>query len=117
MVELLAYSGGNHNDHWAFFVRSHDNPDFGVMIHATGDVMNGFTLEIKRCHDFQATGNYPTKRIPLQWVDAQYFDENAMFNNGIRKVDHHPVCRFESSAFQIGPPAKCLNTAANGVST
>ncbi|KAH9979118.1 hypothetical protein BGW80DRAFT_1283103 [Lactifluus volemus] len=109
LVELLVYSGRPFKDHWAYFVRSHTNPDIGVIIHAAGDVRNGFQFEIKRSHDFQATGNHPSQRIPLQWVDAKYFDEKAMLNNGKRIVVHEPVCGFEASAHKVEVPSKSLN--------
>ncbi|KAH9961999.1 hypothetical protein BGW80DRAFT_1356829 [Lactifluus volemus] len=110
LVELLVYTGGLFKNHWAYFVRSHTNRDIGIMIHAAGDVMNGFKFEIKRCHDFQATGNHPSQRIPLQWVDAKYFDEKAMFNNGVRVVVDQPVGGFEISAAKVKVPSKSLNT-------
>ncbi|KAH1338197.1 hypothetical protein KXV55_008234 [Aspergillus fumigatus] len=89
---------------------------YNVMIHATGDVRNGFKFEIKRSHDFRTTQNPPTKRIPLQWVDGQYFDEKAMFNNGQYKVDDVPVCRFESSVHKIKAPGKSLNATSDTAS-
>ncbi|CAM1503389.1 Fc.00g081650.m01.CDS01 [Cosmosporella sp. VM-42] len=113
LVELLIYNGSPFKDHWAYWVRSHIDPDVGVLIHATGDVRNGFTFEVKRNHDFRATGNVPSKRVPLQWVDRRYFDESAMLNNGKRKIDYNPVCGFESSAYKITPPGKTLNDKVN----
>ena len=77
LVELLTYSGGLFKNHWAYFVCSHANKDIGVKIHADGDVRTGFQFEINRSHDLQATGYHPSQRIPLQWVDAKYFDEKA----------------------------------------
>ncbi|QQK42088.1 kinase-like domain-containing protein [Penicillium digitatum] len=65
LVELLIYNGAPFKDHWSYWVRSHQDPDLGVLIHAAGDVRNGFQFKIKRDHDFRATGNLPTKRIPL----------------------------------------------------
>lgn len=97
-------------------MRSRVSPDLGVMIHATGDVRNGFKFEIKRSHDFRTTQNPPTKRIPLQWVDGQYFDEKVMFNNRQYKVDDVSVCRFESSIHKIKAPGKSLNTTSNTAS-
>ncbi|RYO76717.1 hypothetical protein DL766_004165 [Monosporascus sp. MC13-8B] len=117
LVELLIYNGAPFKDHWAYWVRSHNNPDIGVLIHATGDVKNGFKFEVKRSHDFQATGNRPTKRIPLQWVDARHFSEKAMFNGGKRKVDYIPVCGFEASVHKIKAPGKTLNAVDDSVST
>lgn len=110
MVELITYSGAPFKDHWAYFIRSHQNPQVGVVIHATGDVRNGFVLEFKRSYDFDTTATDPTSRIPLQWVDAQYFDEIAMLNNNIQKMDYGPVCAFEASASKIKAPAKTLNS-------
>lgn len=114
MVELLIYSGAPFKDHWAYWVRSHANPDVGVLLHATGDVRNGFSFEIKRRHDFRATGNLPTTRIPLQWVSASYFDENAMLDKQ-RKIDNVPVGGFEASVYKVKAPGKSLNTVSDKV--
>jgi len=115
LVELLIYNGSPFKDHWAYFVRSHANPEIGVLINATGDVKNGFKFEVKRSHDFNATGNFP-KRIPLQWVDAKYFNEKAMLNDGKRKVDNKPVCGFETCAHKVETPKKSLNAVDDVVS-
>ncbi|KAH2768779.1 hypothetical protein KXW60_005272 [Aspergillus fumigatus] len=82
-------------------------------IHATGDVRNGFEFEIKRSSNFRTNELPPTKRIPLQWVDGQYFDEKAMSNNGEHKIDNVPVCQFEASAHKIKAPGKSLNTTSD----
>jgi uncharacterized protein DUF6540 len=115
LVELLIYNGQPFEDHWAYFVRSHANPDIGVLINATGDMKNGFQFEVKRSHDFNATSSFP-QRIPLQWVDAKYFNEKAMLNDGKREVDHKPVCGFETSAHKVEAPKKSLNTVEDVVS-
>ncbi|KND94709.1 hypothetical protein TOPH_00023 [Tolypocladium ophioglossoides CBS 100239] len=110
LVELFVYNGSPFKDHWAYFVRSNDQSSKGVRVHATGDVRNSFKLEMERMLDVLATDNPPTTRIPLQWVDAQYFDERAMFNSGNYKVDSVPVCRFEASAHKVKAPGKSLNS-------
>ncbi|PWY91834.1 hypothetical protein BO94DRAFT_461712 [Aspergillus sclerotioniger CBS 115572] len=110
MVQLLIYNGHPFKDHWAYWVCSHASPDYGVMIHATGDVRNGFKFEVKRGHDFRATQNPPSKRIPLQWVSGEYFDEGTILNNGQYKIDNDPVCGFEASAHKVKAPGKSLNT-------
>ncbi|GIC91489.1 uncharacterized protein Aud_007933 [Aspergillus udagawae] len=117
LVELLIYNGHPFKDHWAYWVRSHSNKEIGVKIHATGDVRNGFKFEIKRSCNFRTTEIPPTKRIPLQWVDGQYFDEKEMFNNGMYKIDNVPVCPFEASAHKIKAPGKSLNTTSDTVSS
>jgi hypothetical protein len=109
MVELLAFNGAPFKDHWAYFVRSHADDDMGVVLHATGDVMNGFRLEIKRSHDLAVDVNRPTSRIPLQWVDGKYFEEQKMLNYGLPKFDDMPFCDFEASAFKVRPPGPTLN--------
>ncbi|GFF36175.1 hypothetical protein IFM46972_04799 [Aspergillus udagawae] len=115
LVELLIFNGHPFKDHWAYWVRSHANKEIGVKIHATGDVRNGFEFEIKRSSNFHTTEIPPTKRIPLQWVDGQYFDEKAMFNNGVYKIDSVPLCRFEASAHKIKAPGKSLNTTSDTI--
>jgi hypothetical protein len=116
LVELLIWNGSPFKDHWAYFVQSHADPHVGVKIHATGNVRSGFEFEIKRSENLQTTDDIPSTRVPLQWVDAEYFDEKAMLNNGKYEVDHSPVCPFESSVYQIKAPGKSLNTVSHGVS-
>ncbi|KAH7319620.1 hypothetical protein B0I35DRAFT_477956 [Stachybotrys elegans] len=113
LVELVVYNGSPFKDHWAYFVRSRQNAQVGVLVHATGDVRNGFRLEYKRMLDFDVTASKPTSRIPLQWVEGQYFNERAMLNNGVYKSDNRPVCRFEESASKIAAPGKSLNSASD----
>lgn len=115
MVELLIWNGSPFKDHWAYFVRSHADLDIGVKIHATGNVRSGFEFEIKRSENLQTTDDIPSTRVPLQWVDANYFDEKAMLNDGEYKVDNAPVCGFEGSAYEIKAPGKSLNTISDGV--
>lgn len=78
--------------------------------------MNGFVIEMKRSYDFTADGDYATKRIPLQWVDAKYFGEKAMFNDNVGKFDNVPVCAFETSACEVKAPEKTLNAVRSTVS-
>ncbi|KAJ5940762.1 hypothetical protein N7516_000930 [Penicillium verrucosum] len=87
MVELLIWNGSPFKDHWAYFVRSDADPDIGVKIHATGNVRSGFEFEIKRSENLRTTDDIPSTRVPLQWVDASYFDEKAMLNDGEYKID------------------------------
>ncbi|KAJ5154935.1 uncharacterized protein N7500_010374 [Penicillium coprophilum] len=114
MVELLIWNGSPFKDHWAYFVRSHADPDIGVKIHATGNVRNGFEFEIKRSENLQTTDDVPSTRVSLQWVDEEYFDENAMLNDGEYKIDNTPVCRFEKSVNEIQAPGKSLSTVSDG---
>lgn len=97
-------------------MRSHDDPDIGVLMHAAGDVRNGFKFEVKRSHDFRVTGTRPTKRIPLQWVGKEYFDVKAMFNCGKYKTDHMPACVFEASAHKVKAPEKTLKAVDDKIS-
>lgn len=109
LVELLTFSGSPFNDHWAYWIPSRANPDVGLELHATGDVRNGFRLEIKRSYDLSEPGHEPTKRIPLQWVDGANLNEDAIFNWGVFKFDETPMCEFERCAFKVDAPGKSLN--------
>ncbi|KAK1523897.1 uncharacterized protein CCOS01_08984 [Colletotrichum costaricense] len=109
LVELLIFNGSPFKDHWAYFVRSRADDDIGVKIHATGDVRNGFKFEVKRSHDLTNTSDIPTKRVSLQWVDAQHFKADAMLNWGVEEIDERPVCGFEASAYKAKAPGKTLN--------
>ncbi|POR33137.1 Uncharacterized protein TPAR_06646 [Tolypocladium paradoxum] len=116
MVQLLIYSGSPFKDHWAYWVSSRACPNVGVVIHAVGDVRNGFQFEVKRSYDIEATTTQPMKIIPLQWVDARHFDEESMLNGGNRKIDNVPVGGFEVSAHKVKAPGKTLNSVNDGVS-
>ena len=117
LVELLIYNGAPFKDHWAYWVRSHQDPDLGVRMHAAGDVMNGFQFEIERGHDLRETGNVPTKRIPLQWVSGEFFTEKTVVGSGEDKdkVDPTPVCDFEASAHKVEVPEKSLRAVDDKV--
>ncbi|RAQ73936.1 hypothetical protein AFCA_005462 [Aspergillus flavus] len=111
LVELLIFNGWPFKDHWAYWVRSHSDPDIGVQLHATGDVRNGFVFQIKRNYDFHDDNSErPSTRIPLQWIDGKFFDERAMMNNGVFTLDDVPVCGFEASVYKVKAPEKSLNT-------
>ncbi|KAJ4215887.1 hypothetical protein NW757_014684 [Fusarium falciforme] len=112
LVELIVYNGSPFKDHWAYFVRSSFHPSIGVIIHATGDVRNGFRFEVKRNYDFAVTSTVPTSRIPLQWIDGEFLNEKAMLNNGVYKADNAPVCPFEESVHKVKAPEKSLNAAS-----
>ncbi|KAF5024627.1 hypothetical protein F66182_3391 [Fusarium sp. NRRL 66182] len=110
LLELNTYNGSPFNDHWAYFVRSSTNPDVGVAIEAIGDVGTGFRLQIERNHDFSLSSNPMTTRIPLQWVDAECVNEQAMLNNGVPITTDVPVCSFEESLHKVKVPEKTLNS-------
>ncbi|KAK2764013.1 hypothetical protein FQN54_009632 [Arachnomyces sp. PD_36] len=113
LVKLLIFNGAPFMDHWAYWVRSsRSDSKKGILMHAVGDVRDGFVLEIHRSYDFDDDDSMspPDKRIPLQWVDAKYLDEKAMFNDwGEHKLDDTPVCEFEGSALKVKAPEKSLN--------
>lgn len=114
-VQLFVFNASPFKDHWAYFVRSNARHTQGVVLHATGDVNNGFRLEFKRLHDLDTADEVPSEIIPLQWVDAQYFDESAMLNNGNPVIDTVPACAFEVSACKVKAPGKSLNSASTNV--
>ncbi|OAA76589.1 hypothetical protein LEL_06273 [Akanthomyces lecanii RCEF 1005] len=110
LLELITSNGYPFKDHWSYFVRSHHHHDTGVVIHATGDVANGFRFEIKRCFAVNEPGTQPGRRVSLQWIDGKHFDEQAMLNNWELKFDTVPVCAFEESLSRVEAPGKTLNT-------
>jgi hypothetical protein len=69
LMHPITFNGSPFMDHWAYWIAQGTEADIGVVIHATGDVRNGFQLEIKRSHDLSAPGNEPTAKTPLQWID------------------------------------------------
>ncbi|KAK4175362.1 hypothetical protein QBC36DRAFT_190060 [Triangularia setosa] len=109
LVTLAVYNGYPFKDHWAIFVRKSTTTQKGVLVHAQGDVRNGFIFEIKRNHDFAVTGNVP-QMIDLQWVDGHFFNQ-AMWNNGVYKLERPgvPVCAFEASTARAPAPSRSLN--------
>lgn len=108
LVELLIYNGAPFKDHWGFWIGSHTNPSIGMLVHATGDVKNGFKYEIKRGYDISQTSR-SLRRIKLQWVDKQYFNETTIYNSGQLKTDDVPASGFETSAHKVKAPEKTLN--------
>lgn len=115
LVELLIYSGWPFKNHWAYFVRSHDDPNIGVLVNAVGSVMDGFKLEIERSHDLDSTSQPPIHKIPLQWVSQEFFDEQKMLNFGEYQVAQTPLCLFEESAAKVEPPEKSLRDVTDKV--
>lgn len=69
---------------------------------------HGFEFEINRGHNL--ADKYPTKRVPLQWVDGRFFDEKRMLNDGVRKVDRGPVCGFEGCVSKVDVPGKRVDS-------
>ncbi|GAP87940.1 hypothetical protein SAMD00023353_1600580 [Rosellinia necatrix] len=108
-LNLLVFNGSPFKDHWAFWIPTSRNPSFGVVIHAVGDVRHGFKFEVKRNLNITLTNQRPTQIIPLQWVDGIFFDEAAMLNNDVYRLDNKPVCAFEDSAYKAPAPTKSLN--------
>lgn len=110
-LELLIYNGAPFHDHWAYFVqRDAGSPSVGVKTHATGDVRSGFAFEIKRAVDLESREEAPSRRIPLQWLDAVHFDE-VMWNDGVYKVDAQPACGLETELSRVKVPGKTLRSA------
>lgn len=113
LVELLTFNGYPFRDHWAYWVSCHSDPDIGVFMHASGNVARGFQFEIERgCR--LGSGQTPTKRIKLQWVDGEHFVERTWDGENSRS-DHVPVCGFERSAHKVPVPEKSLNTVEANV--
>lgn len=71
--------------------------------------MHGFEFEVNRGHNL-AADKYPTKRVPLQWVEGKFFNEKRMLNDGVKKVDRGPVCGFEEGLFKVGVPGKRVDS-------
>ena len=115
-VELMTYNGSPFKDHWAYWVSSPTSTNLGVSMDAAGDVRTGFQFQTQRSLDLSDSSNRPSKRIPLQWVHGEHFDEGKMLNGGAYKVDHLPVCGFEKSAYKVDVPDRSLNAVEEMVS-
>ncbi|KAG8411195.1 hypothetical protein J3459_016541 [Metarhizium acridum] len=63
ILELVVHNSSPFKDHWAYWVSAKKNHCLGLLLHATGDVRNGFKFEIKRNYDFRATFTIPMERI------------------------------------------------------
>ncbi|KAF5989187.1 hypothetical protein FCOIX_45 [Fusarium coicis] len=105
LLELIKHKGAPFNDHWAYFVRSSSSPSVGIVYEATGDVRNGFQRHIRRNHDLNP--DPPSVRIPLQWIDATFVDEELM----LHEQEPIPVCTFEESLYKVKITEKTLNNA------
>lgn len=108
LVELLTFNGYPFRDHWAYWVSSHSDPDIGLFMHASGNVARGFQFEIERVCRL-GSGQTPTKKIKLQWVNREHFI-GATSEGETSRPDHVPVCGFERSAHKVPVPEKSLNT-------
>eukprot|EP00088_Acartia_fossae_P060581 TRINITY_DN72569_c0_g1_i1.p1 TRINITY_DN72569_c0_g1~~TRINITY_DN72569_c0_g1_i1.p1 ORF type:complete len:176 (-),score=22.45 TRINITY_DN72569_c0_g1_i1:96-623(-) len=112
LLELLIYDGHPFKNHWAFFVRSGSDKKLGNVIHATGDVRNGFTLQIKRNHDFAETSSQPMERIRIGWIEEGRFNDEA-FGDGKYKEDYKASGGdLEESMFKVAAPEGSLNKAS-----
>ncbi|KAK4203151.1 hypothetical protein QBC40DRAFT_318501 [Triangularia verruculosa] len=109
LVSLAIYNGYPFKDHWAFFLRQSSSASNGILVHAEGNVRDGFIFEIKRNHDFAVTGNVPAL-IDLHWVDGRFFNQ-GMWNNGHHRVERPgvPTCPFELSVARAPAPRRSLN--------
>lgn len=115
LVDLCIYNGAPFADHWAYFIRPANSPSIGVTIQALGDVLHGFSFQIERNHDIEHAENRPTKRIPMQWVDGNHFDEAAMLGDGTARIDANPNCPFEVILHAVEVPGKSLNSIRSTV--
>ncbi|KAF5636137.1 hypothetical protein F52700_5451 [Fusarium sp. NRRL 52700] len=103
LLELIKHNGAPFNDHWAYFVQSTSEPCVGIVYEAVGDVRSGFQRQIRRNHDL--TSDLPSSRIPLQWIDAKFINEELMLHS----QGSMPVCIFEESLHKVKVPEKTLN--------
>ncbi|KAG5790215.1 hypothetical protein H9Q69_010715 [Fusarium xylarioides] len=103
LLELIKHNGAPFNDHWAYFIRSRSSPSVGIVYEAIGDVRSGFQCQIRRCHNLAS--DPPSSRIPLQWIDATFVNEESM----LHEQEPIPVCSFEESLHKVKVPEKTLN--------
>lgn len=102
LVTLLIYP-----NHWAYYIPSPAHPSLGILLHVTGDTRTGFKLAIQRSYDLSLPENQnppTTYRIPLQWVDGWWLDEEKMLNNGAGVRDCEPACAFERVVGRVEMP-------------
>ncbi|KAK3369363.1 hypothetical protein B0T24DRAFT_632451 [Lasiosphaeria ovina] len=112
LVELYIYGGAPHKDHWAFFIRSHDNSVKGNMIHVEGDKRKGFTLEFRHGHNSDISGRAPSQVIPLQWIDKKYVKDPLYFTFVKETPKTHTAAgEFETIVAKVHAPEPSLNTA------
>jgi hypothetical protein len=109
LLELIKHNGAPFNDHWAYFVQSTSNSCVGIVYEAIGDVRSGFQLQVRRNHNL--TSDPPSTRIPLQWIDGKFMNEESMLNG----EDFMPVCIFEESLHKVKVPGKTLNNTSESV--
>ncbi|KAF5612365.1 uncharacterized protein FSUBG_1442 [Fusarium subglutinans] len=106
LLELIKHNGAPFNDHWAYFVRSSLSPSVGIVYEAVGDVRSGFQRQIRRNHDL--TSDPPSSRIPLQWIEAKFINEELMLHD----QGSIPTCILEESLHKVNVPDKTLNDAS-----
>jgi hypothetical protein len=117
LLELLVYNGAPFNDHWAYLLRSSHDSNIGVYIDAQGDVRNGFDLQVKRQHDVSQESPQPSSRIPLQWIEGRFANEQTIpVGEDGTGYQLKPISEFERSVLKVKAPTKTLNAVAQTVS-
>lgn len=111
-IKLIVYSSPLFPAHWALFIPTAANPDVGKIIHATGDVLQGFEVEFKRGYN-EADTKRRKEVIDLCTVDGAYVDDGPLQ----RSTDKRPIDDIERKAAAIPTPGKSLRSAGSTVST
>lgn len=120
--------------HWSFFIpellpfdpitKRHEEAKLGRRIHATGDRLNGFKLEIIRNYDISKHRSVGTRRFAIGLLPSKYLQSVRIpASEGLRKdddegggyVDNEPTDDFEKLCVEVETPGPSLNSAqSNG---
>jgi len=113
-IILVRYPAAPFKDHWAIFIPSTADPNFGTLIQVEGDVKNGFTHNIRRNYNTKAT-----RRSIRQTVLAKVADKHvhATPSSGAQvRNDTNPRDDIERVALTIPAPGPSMNqTSGNAV--
>lgn len=112
---ILVYPSRPFAAHWSLFLpyASSRGAKLGKRIHATGDRLNGFHLEIVRHYergaDSRTPGLYPIGRVPSSLVRDDDHSEGTE-----EQVDCTPRDDFEKSCVAVEAPGPSMNRVGEG---
>ncbi|KAI1905855.1 hypothetical protein LOZ12_005065 [Ophidiomyces ophidiicola] len=104
-ISLIAFRNSpSQRAHFAIFVPSASNAEFGTLIHVIGAPMAGYQLEFKRGYNLATTHQLYTQ-VSIGGIDSQHIsDLPANLSAGIAIKDSIPKCSMEVAATQVLPP-------------
>lgn len=115
---LVVYHCHPFKNHMAFFFPSKEKPDVGTLLHASGDVFQGFALEITFGHDIKDGSTKPSV-YKLGEVDAKFLPQGSesyeRFNEEETPLEDFPsdLNTMLQIALSVPVPSKGLSSSSS----